>query len=114
MYLPAKFGSHRSHGNGDKNYDMYTLEKAELTASIRDIERFLESGLPIYNSEVPDTAGRKTRRRRRTHAIAKLYAFHANAINLLVEIEKSIAADVTNSLNILLTEMTWAFTAKPL
>ena len=29
---------------------------------------------------IPDNAGRKTRRRRRTHAIAKRYAFHANAI----------------------------------
>ena len=38
---------------------MYTLEKAELFASIRHIRRFLKSGIPIYNSEVPDTAGRK-------------------------------------------------------
>ena len=40
---------------------MDTLEKAELTASIRHIERFLKSRIPIYNSEAPDTAGRKTR-----------------------------------------------------
>ena len=61
---------------------MDTLEKPELTASIRHIAIFLKSGKPIYNSGVPDTAGRKTRRRRRrriTRAIAKLYAFHANA-----------------------------------
>ena len=33
--------------------------------------RFLKSGIPIYNSEVPDTADRKTRRKRkRTQAIA--------------------------------------------
>ena len=32
--------------------------------------------------DIPDNAGRKTgRRRRRTQAIAKRYAFHANAIN---------------------------------
>ena len=38
---------------------MDTLEKAEFTASFRHMERFLKSGIPIYNSEVPDTAGRK-------------------------------------------------------
>ena len=36
--------------------------------------------------DIPDTAGRKTRRRRRTRrraqAIAKRYAFHANATNI--------------------------------
>ena len=54
---------------------MGTVEKAELTAT-----RFLESGLQIYDSEVQDTAGRKTRRRRRrTQTIAKCYAFQANA-----------------------------------
>ena len=29
--------------------------------------------------DIPDKAGRETRRRRRIQAIAKLYAFHANA-----------------------------------
>ena len=57
---------------------MDTLEKAGLTASIRHIAILLKSEIPIYNSEVPDTAGRKTRRRR-THAIAKRYALYANA-----------------------------------
>ena len=46
------------------NSYMDSLEKAELTASIRHIAKFLKSGIPIYNSEVPDMAGRKTRRRR--------------------------------------------------
>ena len=32
--------------------------------------------------DIPDKAGRKTRRRRRTQAIAKPYASHANARNL--------------------------------
>ena len=63
---------------------MDTLEKAELTALIRHIGRFLKSGIPLFNIEVPDTAGRKTRkrrsRRRRAQSIAKCYAFHANAI----------------------------------
>ena len=31
--------------------------------------------------DIPDNAGRKTRRRRRTQTIAKRYALHANAIN---------------------------------
>ena len=34
----------------------------------------------MAGSDIPDTAGRKTRRRKRTQAIAKRYAFHANAI----------------------------------
>ena len=70
------------------NSYMDSLEKAELTASIRHIAKFLKSGIPIYNSEVPDMAGRKTRRRR-TQAIAKRYAFHANA---------KITSDVKNRL----------------
>ena len=64
---------------------MDTLEKAELTASIRHIAISLKSRIPIYNSKVPDTAGRKTRRRRRrrrrrTQTIEKRYVFQANAI----------------------------------
>ena len=35
-----------------------------------------------------------------------------NLINLHVVTEKSILVDVTNILNILLTEMTWAFLAE--
>ena len=57
---------------------MDTLVKASPTTSTRHIARFLKSGIPIYNPEVPDTAGRKTGRRR-TQAIAKCFAFHANA-----------------------------------
>ena len=34
----------------------------------------------MAGSDIPDTAGRKTTRRR-TQAIAKRYAFHANAIS---------------------------------
>ena len=81
MYLIAKFGGHRSYRNGGINSDinsyMDTLEKAELTSSNRHIARFLKSGTPIYNSEVLDTAGRKTTTRR-TQAIAKRFAFQAN------------------------------------
>ena len=35
----------------------------------------------MAGSDIPDTAGRKTGRRRRTQAIAKRYAFHTNAIS---------------------------------
>ena len=58
---------------------MDTLEKAKLNASIRRSARFLNSGIPIYNSEILNTAGRKVRRRRRrTQAIVKRFAFHTN------------------------------------
>ena len=89
MYLLAKFGNHRFSRNEDVNFFfnfyMNTLEKAELTALVRHIERFLESGMPIHNPEVLDTDGRKTRRRgrgrrrRKTKAIAKRFMFRANA-----------------------------------
>ena len=82
MYLLAKFGHHRSYRNGDINSYMDTLEKAELLVSIHHIARFLKSGIPNYNSEVPDATGRKTSKRR-TQAIAKCFAFHANAIDKL-------------------------------
>ena len=69
MYLLAKFGDHKSYRNGDVssfNFYMDTLEKAELTASIRCIGRFIKSGRPIYNSEVPDTAGKKNKKKKST------------------------------------------------
>ena len=69
---------------------MNTLGKAECTASVRHIERFSKSGIPIYNSEVPGTAGRKTKRRRRIQAIAKRYAFHANATSFLKRYKRSL------------------------
>ena len=53
---------------------MDTLEKAEVTALIHHIARFLKSGIPINNSKVPDKVDRKTRRR--TQTIAKCFAFH--------------------------------------
>ena len=81
--LFAKFGGHRSYRNGDINSCinsfMDTLEKVELIALIRHIAGFLKSGIPNYNSEVPGTAGRKMKGRRRAQAVAKSYTFHANA-----------------------------------
>ena len=41
---------------------MDTLGKAEPTASMCHVARFLKPGIPIHNSEVLDTAGRKTRK----------------------------------------------------
>ena len=62
---------------------MNTLEKAELTTSIRHIARFVKSRMPIYNFNLPGTAGRKARRRgRKAQAMAKRYPFHANAVKL--------------------------------
>ena len=58
---------------------MDTLENAELTTLICHVARFLKSGIPIYNSEVQDMAGKKTRRKR-TQAIAKRFAFPAITI----------------------------------
>ena len=79
MYLIANFRDHRSYRNGDinsyiKSY-VDTLEKAKLTTLHRHITGFLKSGIPIYNSEVPDMVGRKLRRKRRTKTIAKLLRF---------------------------------------
>ena len=80
MYLLAKFGGYSCYGNGDINSD---IENAKLTASDYHVERFSKSGISTYNSEVPDTAGRKTKKkRRRTQAVTKRYTLHANAIIL--------------------------------
>ena len=72
MYLPATFGGHSSYRNGDIscyiNSYMDILKKAEIITSIRHIARFLKSGILIYNPEILDTTGRKTKRgsRRKT------------------------------------------------
>ena len=58
---------------------MDTVGKAKLTDLIHHVVRFLKLEIPTYNSEVPDTAGRKTRRRRRAKAAGKHFAFDANA-----------------------------------
>ena len=62
---------------------MNTLENTELTALIRHIAIFLKSEIPIYNSEVPDTAGKKREEEvvEEENGIARRNAFHANAIN---------------------------------
>ena len=65
-------GGHRSYGKRDINSDINSYmnnSKAELTTSICYIEKLSKTEIPIYNSKVPDTARRKTRRRRRTQVI---------------------------------------------
>ena len=49
---------------------------------MRHTARSLKLGIPVYNSEDLDMAGRKTRKRRKTQAIAKRFTFHANAIKV--------------------------------
>ena len=61
MYLIAKFGGHRFYGNGDINSYLNNSQKSDLTASVHHIERFTKSGLSIYDSKVPDSAGAKKR-----------------------------------------------------
>ena len=53
---------------------MNTSERAKLTASIRHIERFAKSEIPVYKSEAQEKMGR------RTQAMAKCYTLQANAI----------------------------------
>ena len=63
MYLLVKFSDHGSYRNGDINFYiksyMDALENAEPTASIRNIARFLKSGIPMYNSELLFTKNNK-------------------------------------------------------
>ena len=69
---------------------MDTFEKTERTTPISHIAIFLKSGILIYNSEVSKMSVRKTRRRRRTQAIAKRYAFHANAVKVPAKLGTSM------------------------
>ena len=52
-----------------------------MNTSVQDIHRFSKSGIPIYNSEVMDTADRKARRKKKRTKpeIAKRYAFPVDA-----------------------------------
>ena len=105
-YHPTKFGGHRQFGSGDMFLVYQVSWRSKVTGTyfislidwnpvyalgcqfwdhksmISHIAIFLISVIPIYNSEVLDTARRKRkrrRRRRRTQAIVKRYVFHANA-----------------------------------
>ena len=85
MCLIAKSSGFRSHGNEDinsyVNSSTNTSEKVEPTASTRFIKRFSKSGIPTYNSKVPDTTGRKRiTTTTKTQTIAMLYVFHVNTI----------------------------------
>ena len=52
---------------------MYLFEKAEFNASTRHIDRFLKSGILIYNTEVLEKMGGIIQ------GIAKCYVLQANA-----------------------------------
>ena len=84
MYLLVKCGSYMSYGNGEMNSYvssyMNTLEKGELIASVPHFDRSSKSGIPVYNSGVPDRTARKTRRKN-TQATVKRYGFPANTTN---------------------------------
>ena len=82
MYLSAKFGDYRPYRKKVINSYVNYYMKTELTASIRHIAIFFKLGIPIYSSQVPDTDGRNTRRRRRAQAITKRCVFHANTKNI--------------------------------
>ena len=117
MYLLVKFGDHRSHRNGDINSCiesyMDTLERAKITASIRLTARFLKSGIKIYNSEVPDTTGIKTRRRRKTQVIAKRFAFLENkSITLNTQTILMKLAKIQKRMQELVKSLAWNFLQK--
>ena len=57
-----------------------TTKLDRINVLINHIARFLKLGILIYNSEVPDTNGRKTRKNKQ--AIAKCFVFQANAIRI--------------------------------
>ena len=86
--VPAcQIGSQKSYGNEDINSYISSyinaLGEAEFTVSVRHIERFSKAGIPTYNSRSPENNWQKDKKkRRRTQATAKRYAFHAKAIEL--------------------------------
>ena len=63
----CKSGDHKSYRNGDINFytNSYinTLGKAELTTSTRHIAILLKSGIPMNDSEVPDSADKKNEKK---------------------------------------------------
>ena len=62
---------------------MGTSKNAELSALILHIARFLKSGIPIYNSNVPETVTKK--KTRRTQAITKRLECHKKCPHLFKE-----------------------------
>ena len=74
MYLLAKDVMEWRYQFLHEVFHVHVYLGKKLNSPHRYIKRFSKSGIQIYNSEVPDTAGRKTRgRRRRAQAIAKCY-----------------------------------------
>ena len=87
MYLLAKFGGQRSNRNRDIN--SYTNSHI----SIRHIARFLKSGIPICNSKVPDTTGRKMRRKTQGNCKAFCVSLKRNKL-----IQKAEELNITSPL----------------
>ena len=61
------------------------------------IEKFLKSGIPIHNSKAPGDRKTWRRSRRRSQAIAKSYAFHANAKDSTLALFKFNSKDTSTS-----------------
>ena len=67
---------------------MNTLEKAELTTSICQTEKFSKSGIPIYNSQALCMTGRKTRKR--TQSNVNCYVFHAGPMTVFSKMQATV------------------------
>ena len=67
---------------------VYFKDRRWISKTVYCISRSRVWKIIFYSEfpDIPDKAGRKTRRRRRTQAIAKRYAFHANAIKYSFQI----------------------------
>ena len=61
-----------------KFLDIQATIECEFTLK-RVSDMIITSGIPIHNSESPDTAGRKTTR---TQATEKYHAFHVNTTKI--------------------------------
>ena len=85
MYLLAKCGGHESYGNGNINsyinFYMITLDAVEFTASICHLRDFQNQEFHFTILKSRTRQGEK--KRRRTQAIAKRYAYHSNAKSIL-------------------------------
>ena len=88
MYLLVKFGNQRSYRNGDISSHVLTWIP---------IGRFSKSGIPIHNSKAPGDRKTRRRSRRRSQAIAKRYAFHANAKDSTLALFKFNSKDTSTS-----------------
>ena len=88
---------------------MDSLEKAELTTSIRHIAKFLKSGISIYNSEVPDMTGRKIEKKKGFKESKENYR-PVSILPIISKIfEKIISKQITNFMDSLLSKYQCGF-----